>query len=341
MATIKDVAKLAGVAVSTASNALNNKYGVKPETRKRVLEAARKLNFVPNPIAKGLVTSSTRNISMIVSGPSSFNVFTNPVFFEVIRTISSTLTSNGYHALLNIVSSDEEMEVIPKIAQSRTSDALILIGSRTKDAELSEVLHKVNIPAMVVIRNITSDRVYAVSVDNQQCGYLATKYLIDQGHRTIGFIGSLPNVSMAEERLAGYMKALNEANIPVDESLIVPGDYYQESGFVGVRQLLSRASHRPTAIFTANDLMALGAMEALQQEGLRIPEDISLIGCDNIQNLHLLRIPLTTIANPVAEIGKLAVLKIIGKLEGGDELPDKIVLQPELRIRSSVKTIDS
>lgn len=339
MATIKDVAKLAGVAVSTASNALNNKYGVKPETKKKVLEAAQKLNFVPNPIAKGLVTSSTRNISMILSGPSSFNVFTNPIFFEVIRTVSLTLTNHGYHALLNIVSSEEEMEVIPRIVQSRASDALILIGSRSEDKGLSELLDKMDLPSLVVIRNITSDNVYAVSVDNFQCGYLATKYLIEQGHRTIGFIGSLANVSMAEERLEGYVQALKEAGISIDESLLIPGDYYQESGFTGVRKLLSRASYRPTAIFSANDLMALGAMEALQQEGLRIPEDISLIGCDNIQNLHLLRVPLTTIANPAAKIGRLAALKIIGELEGGDELPDKIVLQPELRVRSSVQTI--
>lgn len=339
MATIKDVAKLAGVAVSTASNALNNKYGVKPETRKKVLEAARKLNFVPNPIAQGLVTNVTRNISMILSGPSSFNVFTNPVFVEVIRTISLTLNKNGYHSLLNIVSSEEELEVIPKIVQSRTSDALILIGSRTEDEQLSELLQKINLPSLVVIRSITSEDVFAVSVDNRQCGYLATKYLIEMGHRTIGFIGSLPNVSMAEDRLKGYVQALKESDIPVDETLIVPGDYYQESGFTGVRQLLRRASSRPTAIYTANDLMALGALEALQLEGLRVPEDISLIGNDNIPNLHLMRVPITTVANPAAEIGKLAALKVMGVLEGGDELPNKIVLQPELRIRDSVRSI--
>ena len=104
-------------------------------------------------------------------------------------------------------------------------------------------------------------------------------------------------------------------------------------------QLLRRASSRPTAIYTANDLMALGALEALQLEGLRVPEDISLIGNDNIPNLHLMRVPITTVANPAAEIGKLAALKVMGVLEGGDELPNKIVLQPELRIRDSVRSI--
>ena len=116
---------------------------------------------------------------------------------------------------------------------------LILIGSRTEDEQLSELLQKINLPSLVVIRSITSEDVFAVSVDNRQCGYLATKYLIEMGHRTIGFIGSLPNVSMAEDRLKGYVQALKESDIPVDETLIVPGDYYQESGFTGVRAVAS------------------------------------------------------------------------------------------------------
>ena len=339
MVTIKDVAKLAGVAVSTASNALNGKYGVKPETQRRVMEAAQQLNYIPNPIAKGLVTSTTRNISMIVSGPSSFNLFTNPVFFEVMKAITLTLNESGFHAMLNIIGAEEEEEAIPRIAQSRSADALILIGTRRGDAELASLLERSTIPSLVVIRGIESEQVYEVSADNRNCGYTATRYLIDMGHCAIGFIGALPGVSMAEERLNGYRQALEEAGIGYDETLVVPGDYYQESGATGVRQLLRQSPRRPTAIFTANDLMALGAMEALKQEGFRIPEDISLVGCDNIPNLHLLRVPLTTIANPFSEIGRLAARKMIGLLEGQDELPDKIVLPCELRVRESVRRL--
>lgn len=340
MVTIKDVAKLAGVAVSTASNALNGKYGVKPETQRRVLEAARELNYFPNPIAKGLVTNSTRNISLVVSGPSSFNVCTNPVFFEVMKTITTELNGQGYHAMLSILSAEEEEEAIGRIAQNRSADALILIGTRRGDAELASLLEKSAIPSLVVIRGISSERIFAVSADNHQCGYIATRHLLEMGHKTIGFIGVFPGMSMAEERLAGYRHALEEAGVGYDESLVFAGDYYQESGLTGVRQLLRQSSRRPTAIFAANDLMALGAMESLKQEGIRIPEDISLIGCDNIPNLHLLRVPLTTIANPFSEIGRIAAKKIIGTLEGTDELPDKIVLPSELRIRESVKCLE-
>lgn len=340
MVTIKDVAKKAGVAVSTASNALNGKYGVKPETQKRVLKAAKELNYVPNPIAVGLVTNSTKNISMIVSGPSSFKFFSNPSFFEVIKSITAVLNENGYQSLLNIIDMEEETEAIPRIARGRTADALILIGTRREDKELANLLEEAKIPSMVVIREAPNDKIFGVSVDNQKCGYIATQYLLEMGHRSIGYIGALPGVSMAEDRLNGYRHALEEKGIVYDESLVVAGDYYQESGLVGVRQLLNKSSRRPTAIVAGNDLMALGAMEALEQEGIRIPHDISLVGCDNIPNLHLLRVPLTSVSVPFVEMGRLAAKKIIGFLEGEDPMESQIVLGPELRVRSSVKQIE-
>jgi LacI family transcriptional regulator len=334
--TIKEVAKLAGVAVSTASNALNGKYGVKLETKNRVMEVAKQLNYVPNPIAQGLVKNSTGNISILVSGPSSFKIFTNPVFFEVIQAITETLNEGNYRTILSVSSAEKEAETINRVVHSRSSDALILVGTRKNDRELTELLADVNIPALVVIRSTPHSDFFAVSVDNEKCGYLATKHLIDMGHRTIGYLGSLPGVSLAEQRLEGYRKALFEAGIPYEEGLVVEGDYYQESGFSGMRILLKQSSRRPTALITGNDLMALGAMEALEQEGLRVPEDISIVGCDNIPNLHLLKVPLTTVSIPFHELGRLSAKKMVGILEGKDDMPSQIILDPELRIRKSV-----
>jgi LacI family transcriptional regulator len=337
--TIKEVAKLAGVAVSTASNAINNKYGVKPETRKRVLDAARKLNYIPNPYAQGLVTNSKRNVSIIFSGPASSNYFTNPSFDEVVKSITQTLNENGYQAQLNIFRRDEEGTEIPRIAQSRVSDAIILLTTRTPDDVLEKILDEVSIPSIVLMRSAPSDQALCISLDNVKCGYIATKYLIDNGHKRIGFIGALQGVSIADQRLEGYKKALHEAGIEYDETLVVEGDYYQESGLIGVRNLLRQTPKKPTAIFTGNDLMALGVMEGLEQEGIAIPEDISLISCDNIPNLHLLRVPLTTIASPFYEIGRLAAKKAIGVIEMNDALPDQIVMTSEIRIRKSVKNL--
>jgi LacI family transcriptional regulator len=339
--TIKDVAKLAGVAVSTASNAINNKYGVKSETRQRVMEAASKLNYTPNPYAQSLVTNSIRNVSIIISGPASLNFFANPAFDELLKSITQTLNTNGFQAHLNIIRKEDEGIDIPRIAQSRVSDALILITTRTPDKILEKILEEVALPAIVLIRSAPNDKVLCVSLDNVKCGYLATKFLIDNGHKHIGFIGALPGVSIAEQRLEGYKMALVEAGIEFDDSLVVSGDYYQESGLVGVRQLLRQSRQQPTAIFTGNDLMALGVIEGLEQEGISIPEDISLIGSDNIPNLHLLRVPLTTIASPFLEMGRLAAKKIMGVIDGDDEMPKQIILTSEIRVRKSVKRLHS
>jgi LacI family transcriptional regulator len=339
LVTIKEVAKLAGVAVSTASNALNGKYGVKASTQKKVQEAAKKLNYIPNPYAQGLVKHNNRIISMVLSGPNSMNFITNPAFEEIIKSVTRTLNRHGYQAMLNMISSDEEEEAIVKLAQSQISNALILITTRTPDDILERILEKISIPSVVLIRNALNKDIASISLDNKDCGYKATKYLIENGHRRIAFIGELPGVSIAEERLAGYRQALVEANIEFDPSYVIPADYYQESGLIGVRQLLRQCSHKPTAIFAGNDIVALGVMEGIVQEGLSIPDDISLIGHDNIPNLHLLKVSLTTIASPYVELGRLAAHKVMGMIEGNDQTPIHTVMQSEIRVRSSVKSI--
>lgn len=339
LVTIRDVAKLAGVSVSTVSNALNGKYGVNEKTRQRVLTAAKQLNYKPNPMAKGLVTNSTRNVGIIITGPSSFNVFTNPIFFEIIREITVSLNKKGYHAMLNVMDLEEEEEMLLRIAQSRTVDVLIYLGTRKPDKELVQLIRKIELPFVVVLRDAPDEHTMAVSVNNRKCGYMATKYLIEMGHRRIGFIGVLSGVNMAEERFKGYLQALDESGIPFEPSLVVEGDYYQDSGVVGARRLLRQASQRPTAIFSGNDMMALGAIEGLEQEGLPVPDSISIIGCDNIPNLHLMKVPLTTVAHPISELGRLSVEKVVGILEGDDKLPNQIALESEIRVRGSVRRL--
>jgi DNA-binding LacI/PurR family transcriptional regulator len=338
MVTIKDVAKLAGVSVSTASNALNGKYGVNTETRKRIEETAKKLNYTPNLIARSLVSNSTKNICFILSGPSSFNVMTNPAFSEMIRSMTLLLNNQGYYVGLNILGMEEEMDRIREISRSGTADALVLIGTRQDDDKLADFLDSLSIPFILVGRNVPRETIPAVSMDDRQCSYIATRYLIEMGHKQIGYIGNMPENGFAKQRLAGYRQALDEENIGYNPSLVVDGDFYQESGFLGVRQLLRQSAPRPTAIFAANDLMALGVLEGLEHEGLRVPQDISLIGCDNIPNLHLLKVPLTTVSIPFGEIGRTAARNIIAMLEGNTP-PTKVILPSELRIRNSVQSV--
>lgn len=336
MANLFDVAKMANVSVATASNALNNKALVKPETRRRVLEVARQLNYIPNTAARSLVTRSSRNIGVVVSGASS-NVFSNPVVIEIIKAINMSLNERGYTTSLNIITKEREVD-IPLIAQNGTTDALIFIGSRSTDQELESLSERISIPFLVFNRKLISNA-YTVTMDHKKNGYIATKYLIDMGHKRIGYIGRVPGMKRTEERVEGYCQALEEAGIPFDENLIVNEDFFQESGYIGARKLLNQTSIKPSAIVAFNDIMALGIMEAFHQEGLRIPDDISLIGCDNIPNLHLLKVPLTTVTSSFEERGKLAAKKIIGVLEGKDSLPDCIVVESELKIRSSVASL--
>jgi LacI family transcriptional regulator len=337
--TIKEVAKLAGIAISTASDALNGKPGVSQKTRQRAIEAAKELGYVPNPVARGLVSRATKNVGIVLSGPESFGFFTNPVFFEITRSAAGALSGSGYHAVLNVITTDEEPEAITRIARSGLVEALILVGTRRGDGELAQLLEGISIPAVTVIRDPLGPNALAVSVNNRRCGYLAARYLIEQGHETIGYVGDLPGVSLAEERLVGYRQALRESGIPYDESLVAPADFYQESGSAATRELLSRASKWPTAIFAANDLMALGAIEVLQESGLAVPEDISIVGCDDIPNLHLLKTPLTTISLPFAEIGSRAATLAVHAVEKTDGMPSQVTLQPQLKVRNSVKAL--
>ncbi|MCF8567332.1 LacI family transcriptional regulator [Alicyclobacillus tolerans] len=338
MATIKDVAKLAGVAVSTASDALNNKLGVKSATRSKVLKAARKLNYVPNELARGLISNSTKTIGIVLSGPESFDIFTNPSFFEMVQSIIVVLSKLGYRTQLNVIPT-RDVEQIVRIAHSRTVDGMLLLGTRGNDFEISKLLKQIPIPYLLVGRRISSEDVCYVSVDDSVCSSIATEFLIKMGHTRIGYIGELPGDNLAEQRLKGYRDTLNKFGLPYDDTIVLPGDFYQESGASAIRQLLLNKSAYPTAIFVANDLMALGVLEGLQREGLRVPDDISIIGCDNIPNLHLLYIPLTTVSIPFYEIGSIAAEKIVNMINSNSNEPTQILLQCSLRIRNSVKQI--
>jgi DNA-binding LacI/PurR family transcriptional regulator len=274
-----------------------------------------------------------------MSTPSSFKIFTNPTFFEVVQGVTVKLNEAGYHTLLSIVDLENEAITALHITRSSLADAMIIIDTRSSDDQLTKILDEICIPTIVTLRNSPTEKVFSVTENNQKCGYLATKHLIEAGHRTIGFIGLLPGVVLAEQRLAGYKQALKEHDLPYNAALVINGNHYQESGALGIRQLLKQSPTRPTAVFASNDLMALGVIEALEQEGFRVPEDISVIGCDNIPNLHLFKIPLTTVSVPFYEIGRLAAEKAINILQGKKDTPSQIVLEPDLRIRASVKQI--
>jgi len=338
VATIKDVARLAGVAISTASNALNGNPGIKKETRERIIQTAKSLNYIPNPIARGLVSRKTRNICTIVSG-SKYNSFSNPVYYETIKSFANKLKENKYLMSLSYITAADEREYFRHIVADKSCDAIFMIGPSMKEEEIDAIFCG-KLPILKFQRKTESKGVYSISFNNFKGAYMATEYLISMGHKHIGFIGIRPNVSLAEDRFNGYSQALSDYGIALDNSIIVEGDYYQESGLLGMKEILRSSKNIPTAVFAANDVMALGALEALDQVGLNVPDDISIIGHDNIPNLHLLKVPLTTIAVPFHDMGLLAANKLLQILAGEDSEMNEVITTVDIRKRKSVKDIN-
>lgn len=337
MATIKDVAKLAEVSVATASNALNGKKGVKESTREKVTEAARRLHYSPNAMAKGLVTGTFEAVGIVLSGPSSFNVFTNQSFMQLVQTVARTVNQAGYAVMLNMADFSRERDVFLSLRSNRNCDGIILIDTRSSDKVVSDFLSHLSMPAVVTLRNCPGQP--SIEVDNVKCGYLAARHLLEYGHRRIAYVGVLAGVGSSELRLEGYKNALREFGVEPDPSYCFPGDHYQESGRVAAEAFLRIRGERPTAVVAGNDLMALGVIEVMQREGVRVPEDVSIVGCDNMPNAHMVRVPLTSVAIPFEHMGELAAQGILAKIRNPEARVDSVVLQPELRVRDSVRPL--
>jgi LacI family transcriptional regulator len=329
-----DVAKKAGVSVSTASEALNGVSGVNEKTRQKVIHIARQMNYLPNKSAQNLVRQTSHSIGVIMSGPTSLNWLSNPIFIEILRPIVETLNKKKINVLFEIATVETEIEVIRRIAQSGYVDAIILIGSRRKDDDLAELIEVLEIPTITTVRHPLGEGHLGAAVDNLHIGKIAAQHLISLGHRKLGYIGVLPGVSLAEERLKSFVSCCKKNGILLDPNWIRDGDFYQESGRREMKWLLKNTD--VSGVFIANDLMATGAIEALLEMRVRVPEDISILGCDGIPNTHLLAIPLSTVALPIRDIGVTAAEQAIAILEGKklDELQAK-TFKPELVLRDS------
>ena len=339
MATIRDVARIAGVSVATASNALNNTRGVKHSTKECVLAAARELHYTPNPMAKALVTGNSEAIGIVLSGPSTFNVLTNQSILQLIQSMARRINDAGYSVLLNMADFNKDRDIAHALRSNKHCDGLVLVDTRSSDSVVSAFLANLSIPALVAMRGCPTGTYTSICVDNLACGYIATRHVLEHGHRRIAYVGVLEGVGPAELRLQGYAKALAEYGLKREPGYCLRGDHYQESGREAALEFLRIQQERPSAIVAGNDLMALGVIEVLQREGLRVPEDVSIVGCDNLPNAHMLRVPLTSVAIPFEHMGVLAAQGILQKIKDAGARVESVVLQPELRARDSVRTM--
>ena len=328
MVNIKDVALRAGVSVTTVSHVVNHTRFVKEEARTRVEEAVRVLGYVPSGVARSLKHRTTHTFGMLIPNNS------NPYFAEIIRGVEDRCFDAGYNVLLCNSNDDGERETsYLRVLAEKRIDGLILVTAHPA-ASQAAALRELNIPVVLLDRDVPGLACDRVGVDHQLGGLIATRHLLDLGHPWVACISGPPELSPSSQRRAGWKKALAEAGVERREGDLVRGDFSPRSGYLAMQALLRQES-RPTAVFVCNDLMAFGALAAAHEAGVAVPGQLSVVGYDDIQLAGFSTPALTTVAQPKQETGTLAAELLLERLKGGPQEPRRVILQPQLKIRAS------
>lgn len=327
--TLHHVADLAGVSHQTVSRVINNMDNVRPATRERVEAAILELGYRPNAIARSMVQGSTRTLGCI--SPN----LTDPVFTRIIESAQAEARRLGYFILIGSASNAEDAEPLLDELLKRCVDGLIILNARDDDRYLQlESVLRMGSPIVYVKNSPEDEPVSSVRCDDIQGGYLATKYLLDLGHKQIAIILGPWNEQCTRERLDGYRTALEEANIKVEDHLIIQGDWSSQSGREATISFLEDPDSF-SAIFAQNDRMAAGAILTLKDKDYQVPDDYSVIGYDNTPLASLLDPTLTTIEQPLEEFGEQAARILIKNIEEENFKPVDYCTVPELIRRKS------
>jgi len=331
---IRDVAKLSGVAVSTVSRVLTNKKNVSKGTEKRVLEAIEKLDYVPSVIARSLRKKAAQIIGVILP------IMTNPFFVEIVHGVEEVAFNNKYLVVLCNSAEEAEREALYfEIFKSQLVSGVIYCGSTESLQEGRYIKHikdmyKKGIPIVLVDREIEEESTSVVAIDNELASFNATKYCLNLGHKNIAFIAGSLKVKKFQERLKGYKKALIQSGARLNEELMKEGDMTIRGGRMATKELLKKRPF-PSAIFASTDLMAIGVLKEIQENGLNVPGDISVIGWDDIPIASLVTPPLTTVVEPAHKMGKEAANLLLRQIEGEVSTGIKVILDTEIVIRNS------
>jgi LacI family transcriptional regulator len=331
--TIKDIARIAKVSHTTVSRALNNKSRIRNETKERILSIAKELSYRPNFIARSLVMRRTKTLGLVIT------TIANPFYTELSQGIETTAISLGYNIILCSTNYDLSVEKqYIDMLRSKGVDGIIFTSAHMGDPNIIGLAEE-GFPTILVNRRtyhpMVRERIDYIGVDNISGGFLAVEHLIKLGHDRIGVIGGSSESSVGFERLEGGKKALTAYGLEVMGDYFLEGDFLKGSGYRGGKEFLEM-SRPPTAIFATNDYMALGTYQAIVEEGVKIPEEIALIGFNDIEFTSMKGVELTTIGQKKYEMGALAVKTLVERIEGRKVGPSKeIVLEPELIIRKT------
>lgn len=309
MANIKDVAERAGVSTTTVSHVINKTRFVSEELIQRVNIAMEELDFQPNSLARGLRSGKTKTIGLVIPDIS------NQFFAEISRKIEDKGFENGYSVILCNTDDDNSKEKrYIDLLLAKKVDGIVFISCGGRSESLKKISSN-NVPIVVTDRDINEVNSDIVLVDNNLGGYDATMHLINLGHKRIGCITGPSPTTPSAQRLLGYEKAMRETGLPIDTSLILMGDFRCQSGEFAMRELLNKPQP-PSAVFIFNDMMALGAFRAVYNKGLKVPDDISIIGFDDIPLAQAMCPTLTTMAQPIPEMASLIVKLLVEKING-------------------------
>lgn len=329
--TIKDVAREAGVSISTVSNALNDVDVLNPDTKKHVLSVAKRLNYVPNLNGKLLKSGKTKMLGFFTTSVSG------PYFYILVDTMSRECEKRGYG--LNVFVTKDKKIIMSNILGGRVDGVIIFEEQRISEKEIT-TMEKNKIKAVFLDRTFKNETMGSVIFDSFEAGYEATKFLINLGHKKIAYISGVDEMFDSVQRKEGYLAALQEYNYPVDPAYILQGYFEEEGSYNAVKAFLNVYSEKvPDAFLAGNDLSAIGCIRALNSEGYDIPKDITVMGFDDIDIAQYFNPPLTTVRNQIKKQAILVIdhlIQLIQDKEQGkiERLPGEIIVRKSSHIKS-------
>lgn len=330
--TLEDIAEQAGVSRSTVSRVVNNQSNVSNKVRERVLNVIQTTNFHPNAAARTLASQRSWMIGLVLPLSVSF-FFTDPYYPNLTKGIAQACNQNNYTLSFFLVGNKEdEDKMYPRISRKGFLDGVLVQSGHHGDQQVIGTMIDLKIPMVVIGRPFRTDNVTYVDIDNINSSYNAVSHLVRLGRKRIATITGPNNSTVGIDRLEGYRKAISERNLSYDENLVVEGDFTEAGGYYGMQKILS---YKPDAVFAASDVMAIGAMRAINEAKLRIPDDVAVIGFDDLPISSYSNIQLTTVRQPIVQSGILTVETLIDLIENGINQPRHIIMDTELIIRDT------
>lgn len=329
--TLEDIAKQVGVSRSTVSRVVNGSPNVRPEVRQHVLEYIQELGYQPHAAARSLASQRSGMIGLVLPQTVS-SFFTDPYFPFLTQGIAYGCNNNDLTLSLFLVENKEdEKKIYPRIARRGFLDGIFVQSGHSGDTMI-DFIRKSSLPVVILGRPFEPEGFNYIDVDNLNAAVTATRHLIGIGYKRIAHITGSKHSTVTIDRLTGYKKALTDAGREIDPAIIAEGDFTERSGYEAMQKLLPA---RPDAVFAASDVMAVGAIRAIFEAGLRVPEDIAMVGFDDVPIANLTHVPLTTIRQPIAQMGMKAVEFLIDLIANGSTPHRSVILNTELIVRES------